>query len=83
MSTLAEEVVWMAAKLIKSNRRAKPSMDLSTPLASLISHINRSFCELAVMRKITDNTWSDKPAYHPNRPRAPPSSQIVPQPKVG
>ena len=48
MSALAEDVVWIDTKLVKSIRRAKPSMDLSTPLASLMSHISISFCELAI-----------------------------------
>ena len=48
MSSLAEDVVWIDAKLMKSNRRATPSTDLSTPLASLISHMSISFCELAI-----------------------------------
>ncbi len=48
MSTLATDVVCIATKFNKSSRRARPSMDLSTPLASFISHINISFCELTV-----------------------------------
>ena len=48
MSTLAEDVVWIDTKFVKSIRRAKPSIDLSTPLASLMSHINISFCESVV-----------------------------------
>jgi hypothetical protein len=45
MSSLAKDVGWIAAKLTKSNLRAKPSRDLSTPLASLMSHMSISFCE--------------------------------------
>ncbi len=44
VSWLTEDVVWIAAKLTRSSRRAKPSTVLSTPLASLMSHINISFC---------------------------------------
>jgi hypothetical protein len=46
--SLACEVVWTAAKLTVSSRRARPSRDLSTPLASLISHMSRSFCDTVV-----------------------------------
>jgi hypothetical protein len=31
--------------LTANNRHAKPSTDLSTPLASLINHMSISFCE--------------------------------------
>ena len=48
MSSLAKDVGCMAARLVASNRRAKPSGDLSTPFASLISHMSISFCESAV-----------------------------------
>jgi hypothetical protein len=41
---LAWEVVWIAAKLTRSNRLARPSTDLSTPSASLMSHMSISFC---------------------------------------
>ena len=44
MSSLAVDVELMAARLTTSNRRAMPSTDLSTPLASLMSHISISFC---------------------------------------
>jgi hypothetical protein len=47
MSTLAEDVVCIAAKLAKSNLRAKPSTDLSTPVASVTSHMSISFCKPA------------------------------------
>jgi hypothetical protein len=42
---LAKDIEWTDARLSRSNRRAKPSRDLSTDLASLMSHINISFCE--------------------------------------
>ena len=45
MPTLAIDVVCIAAALIHSNRRAKPSMDLSTPVASVMSHMSISFCK--------------------------------------
>ena len=48
MSALAEEVVCIAAKSAKSNRRAKPSTDLSTPVASVMCHISISFCKPAM-----------------------------------
>ena len=48
MSSLARDVKLIAAILIVSNRRARPSTDLSTPLASLIIHMRKSFCRLAV-----------------------------------
>jgi hypothetical protein len=48
MSTLAKDVVCIAAKLVTSNRRAKPSTDLSTPVASVMSHMSKSFCKLAM-----------------------------------
>jgi len=43
--TLAWEVEWIAAKLTTSNLRAKPSRDLSIPLASFMSHMSISFCD--------------------------------------
>ena len=46
---LTREVVKIDAKLITSNRRAKPPRDLSTPLASLMSHIRKSFYFTALM----------------------------------
>ena len=46
--SLAWEVVWIAAKFTTSNRLAKPSTDLSTPLASLMSHMSISFCDSAI-----------------------------------
>jgi hypothetical protein len=48
MSSLAKDVEWIAAKLTRSNLRATPSTDLSTPLASLMSHMSISFCESAL-----------------------------------
>jgi len=45
---LACDVVWTAAKLTVSNRRARPSRDLSTPWASLMSHMSISFCDSAM-----------------------------------
>jgi hypothetical protein len=45
---LARDIEWTDTRLIRSNRRAKPSTDLSTDLASLMSHINISFCESAL-----------------------------------
>jgi hypothetical protein len=48
MSSLAKDAEWMPAKLTASIRRAKPSSDLSTPLASLMSHMSISFCESIV-----------------------------------
>jgi hypothetical protein len=44
-STLAKDVVNTAEKLARNNRRAKPSMDLSTPVASVMSHMSISFCK--------------------------------------
>ena len=46
--SLAKDVELIDTKLTKSIRRAKPSTDLSTPLASLISHMSISFCEPAI-----------------------------------
>ena len=46
---LTIEVVKMAAKLTASNRRARPSRDLSTPLASLMSHMRKSSYPSALM----------------------------------
>jgi hypothetical protein len=48
MLPLAKVVVCIDARLNPNMRRAKPSVDLSTPLASLMSHISISFCESAV-----------------------------------
>src|SRR6266850_1494938 len=46
--SLAWEVEWIAAKLTTSNRLATPSTDLSTPLASLMSHMSISFCDSTI-----------------------------------
>jgi hypothetical protein len=48
MLSLAKDAGWIAAKLTKSILRATPSRDLSTPLASLMSHMSISFCDSAV-----------------------------------
>jgi hypothetical protein len=48
MTPLAKDVECIDAKLTTSKRRAKPSGDLSTPLASLMSHMSISFCKSAV-----------------------------------
>src|ERR1700730_5209256 len=48
---LACDVVWIAAKFTVSNRRARPSRDLSTPRASLMSHMSKSFCDPAIQRE--------------------------------
>jgi hypothetical protein len=44
---LTIEVVWIDAKLTPSIRLAKPSRDLSGPLASFMSHMNMSSCTSA------------------------------------
>jgi len=43
VSSLALTVEWIAEKLTMSIRRAKLLRDLSSPLASLISHMSMSF----------------------------------------
>jgi hypothetical protein len=48
MSTLAIEVVCIDAKLSASNCRARPSTDLSTPVAAVMSHISIPFCKPAM-----------------------------------
>jgi hypothetical protein len=53
---LTREVVKIAAKLMMSNRRAKPSTDLSTPLDSFMSHMSMSFCFSAlVIRRVSSD----------------------------
>jgi hypothetical protein len=51
MLSLAKEVEWMPVKLTASNRRAMPSRDFSTPLASLMSHMSISFCKISCEMK--------------------------------
>jgi len=46
--TLAKAVVCTPAKLAMSNRRAKPSTDLSTPLASVMRPMSKSVCKSAM-----------------------------------
>ena len=86
MSPLAKDVECIEARLTVSNRRAKPSADLSTPLASSMSHMSISFCESFVQSSVCCERyqiqWSDKPAYHPSPSHTHPSSQIAPQPLV-
>ena len=48
MTPLPKVVEWIDARLTTSKRRAKPSGDLSTPLASLMSHMSISFYESVV-----------------------------------
>jgi len=48
MPSLAEDVVCIAPKFVKSIRRARLSTDISTFWVSLMNHISISFCGSAV-----------------------------------
>ena len=45
---LAKAVVRIPAKLTRSNRRAKPSRQFSTPSASVMNDMSKSFCKSAM-----------------------------------
>ena len=48
------EVVWIAAKLTVKTRRVRFLIDRSSPLASSISHDNKSFCSDGSEKKVFD-----------------------------